>query len=69
VSARNLAIGVVVLAVLAAGGDFIYHRHGHFDFEEIPGFFSALGLVGGLVMVALGLAARTLLRRDVEDAP
>lgn len=66
---KRLAYAVVVLAALGVGADFLVHRHGHFDFEEIPGFFAAVGLFGGLLMVALGVAARELLLRGEEGAP
>ena len=38
--------------------DFFYHRHGHFEIEELPGFFA----VYGFVMFSLIIFLATLLR-------
>ena len=46
------------------GGDFVYHKHVHFDFEAWPGFYAVVGFVSyvGLVFTAKGL--RRLLKRE-----
>jgi len=51
------------LAVLLAV-DFFVAKHGHFAWEEAPGFYAAYGFIGcvGLIFVAKGL--RYLVKRD-----
>jgi len=43
--------------------DFTFEKHGHFDIENVPGFFGAYGFVmfTGLILAAKGL--RVLIKR------
>ena len=51
----------VVLADFGA-----YHKHGHFDFEELPGFNAAFGFLAYVGLVLSATQLRKLLKRD-ED--
>ena len=53
------------LAVLCLGlflADFVYHRHGHFMIEEVPGFFA----IYGFIMFSLIILGATILRFFVK---
>ena len=69
---RNVVKIIRVLFVLCAllvGIDLVYHKHGHFSFEEWPGFFAVFGVVAcvGLAMVARGLRVLLKRREDYYD--
>jgi len=60
---------VWALVILCAGltlADFFYHKHSHFEIEQVPGFYGFYGFImcAALVIAAKGL--RVLLKRD-ED--
>lgn len=57
---------LAVVCALLFVGDFLYHKHVHFDFEGWTGFYPAAGFFSyvGLVFTAKGL--RRLLKRE-ED--
>ena len=46
--------------------DFVYHKHGHFSFEEIIGFHAGFGFVAYVGLVLLATQLRRVLKRD-ED--
>ena len=48
------------------GADFFYHKHGHFDFENIPGFYLFYGFIAYAVIVLSAKQLRKILQRD-ED--
>lgn len=50
-----------VLSVLA---DFIWSRHGHFDFEEIPGFYAIFGFLAYCIILLSAKQLRRLIKRD-----
>ncbi len=61
---------VKILLTLLFGGclalviiNFFVHKHAHFSWEERLGFYAAYGL---LACVALGLAAKFILRKTVK---
>ncbi len=58
-----------VLCALLVGIDLVYHKHGHFPFEEWPGFFAVFGVVAcvGLAVVARGLRVLLKRREDYYD--
>ena len=57
-----LAIACIVVFLL----DFTYEKHGHFDMENLPGFFAIYGFISftGLILVAKAL--RVMIKRP-ED--
>jgi len=65
-SAGKLFWGLAVVCGLLFLLDFTYEHHGHFDIENIPGFYGIYGFVmfTGLILVAKAL--RVLIKRP-ED--
>lgn len=43
--------------------DFTYHKHGHFSFEEIPGFHAGFGFLAYVGLVLTSTQLRKLLKR------
>ena len=78
-SANKIFWGLTVACVLLFLADFTYEKHGHFQIEDIPGFYGIFGFVmfTALILAAKGL--RILIKRpedyygdkavDVEDYP
>ena len=58
------AVAVICLAVLAA--DFFYEKHGHYSWEEWPGFYALFGFLSFVVIDIGGKGLRKLVMRD-ED--
>jgi len=58
------AVAVICLAVLAA--DFFYEKHGHYSWEEWPGFYALFGFLSFVVIDVGGKVLRKLVMRD-ED--
>ena len=63
---RKVYVGLWVVCILLAALDLFYDNHGHYDFEELPGFSAVFGFVAcvGLVLASKGL--RRIVMRD-ED--
>ena len=60
------------LLVICAGlvlADLAYHKHGHFDFETLPGFHAGFGFLAyvGLVLAATQLRRLIKRREDYYD--
>jgi len=56
-SANKIFWGLAVFCALLFLADFTYHKHGHFEIEDFPGFY---GLYGFVMFTLLILAAKTL---------
>jgi hypothetical protein len=76
-NSRILVIALVVVCVLLTLSDLLYHKHGHFGFDEWFGFYSLFGFVVYATVVLLAKALRTVIKRpedywgeysvDIED--
>lgn len=78
-SAMKIVWALAVACLLLFLADFTYEKHGHFDVENLPGFFAGYGFImfTGLILAAKGL--RVLIKRredfygdkavDREDYP
>ncbi len=58
-----------VLILICIGlffSDFIYARHGKFEFEQYWGFYGAFGFIAFCIVIFGAKALRTLIKRD-ED--
>ena len=58
------AVAVICLVVVAA--DFFYEKHGHYSWEEWPGFYALFGFISCVVLVIAAKGLRKILMRD-ED--
>ncbi len=56
-----LLVAACILSVLA---DFVWSRHGHFSFEEIPAFYAVYGFVAYCFIVLSAKQLRRILKRD-----
>ncbi len=65
-SANKIFWALAVVCGLLFAADFTFEKHGHFDVENLPGFFGFYGFImfTGLILAAKGL--RVLIKRD-ED--
>ena len=59
---RMLAL-VCALAVVA---DLFYEKHGHYSWENFPGFYALFGFVSCVILVLAATQLRRILQRD-ED--
>ncbi|MGB0921122.1 MAG: hypothetical protein ACPG06_03565 [Alphaproteobacteria bacterium] len=58
-----------IVGLICAGlvvGDFLYHKHGHFEIENVPVFYGLYGFVAFIFVVFVGVGLRKILMRD-ED--
>ena len=65
-SANKIFWALVIVCVLLFLADFTYAKHGHFEVEDLPGFYGVFGFVmfTALILIAKGL--RVLIKRP-ED--
>ena len=62
----RLISALVGFCVLLVGADFTYDKHGHYDFEQIPGFHAAFGFVSFVLLVLAATQMRKVVMRS-ED--
>ena len=67
-NARNLFRALIAVCIVLVGVDVahLYHRHGHFAWEEWPAFHAWFGFVVFVAVVYAGKLLRRLVMRD-ED--
>ena len=58
------AVAIICLGVVAA--DFFYEKHGHYSWEEWPGFYALFGFISCVLLVIAAKGLRKILMRD-ED--
>ena len=63
---RWIIIGLLVICGSCVLIDFFYEKHGHLDFENIPGFHAVYGFISFWFLVLLAKPMRKLLIRS-ED--
>ena len=59
---RSLALVCALVVVV----DFFYEKHGHYSWENFPGFYALFGFVSCVVLVLAATQLRRILKRD-ED--
>ena len=64
--AKTLIIGLYIICAALLLVEFLYHRHGHFDFELWFGFYAGFGLLAYLFIVLSATQLRKWLQRS-ED--
>ncbi len=57
-------LGIICALVVAA--DFFYEKHGHYSWEDFPGFYALFGFVSCVALVLAATQLRRILKRD-ED--
>jgi len=63
----QLIIAILIVSCVALFAvDFFYHKHGHFDFEQWPGFFAWFGFLSYCTIVLSSKQMRKLIGRK-ED--
>jgi hypothetical protein len=63
-SASKVLWGLVGVCFLLFAYDFTFEKHGHFDVEDLPGFFGVYGFVSFTGLILLAKALRALIKRD-----
>jgi len=60
---RRIHNVLAVFCGLLVLGDFLYHKHAHFDFEAWPGFYAAAGFLSYVSLVTVAKGLRKLIKR------
>ncbi|MEE9315147.1 MAG: hypothetical protein V3V02_10910 [Rhizobiaceae bacterium] len=63
---KRMIIGLGILCLLLFLGDFIIHRHGHFEIEAFPGFYGVFGFLAFSFIIFATKVLRMVIGRD-ED--
>ena len=61
---RLIVLALAIICVLLFLADFFYHKHGHFDFEQWPGFYAWYGFLSYCTIVLTAKQIRKLIGRD-----
>jgi len=62
----KLITSLIAFCVFLVGLDFTYEKHGHYGFEQIPGFHAAFGFVSFVLLVLAATQMRKVVMRS-ED--
>lgn len=67
----KIVYGLYTLCALLFVSDLVYHKHAHFAFENIFGFYGLFGFLGSVTLVLLAKQLRKVLMRpeDYYDEP
>ncbi len=70
---RLIVWSLVVICIALVIADFLYHKHGHFDFEMWPAFYAWYGFLSYCFIVLSAKQIRKLIGRketyyDAEDS-
>ncbi len=63
---EKIVRALFVLTGLTMAADFAYHKHGHFGFENIPGFHAFWGFGSFVFLVLVAIQLRKVVMRDEE---
>jgi hypothetical protein len=63
---RLIYIVLIVVCVLTALIDFVYHRHAHFGFEKTHTFYALFGFVASIGLILAAKQLHNILKRE-ED--
>ena len=64
--ANKLTYALVGISLALAASDFLYHKHGHYDFEQWPAFYAWFGALSCLGLVFGAAVLRRVVMRDEE---
>lgn len=65
-SATKIVTALAVVCVLLGLADFTYHKHVHFEIEEIPNFYGFYGFIMFSALILAAKVLRTIIKRP-ED--
>ena len=78
-NSNKICLALVSLCLALFLADFTYDKHGHFNIEEIPGFYGVYGFFMFTTLILVAKALRTIIKRpenyygdkaiDGEDYP
>jgi hypothetical protein len=63
---RRIVLALFAVCAICVALDFTYTKHGHYAFENIPGFHAAYGFVSCVLLVIAATFMRRFVKRD-ED--
>lgn len=61
---QRVRVGFYVALAFLLAVDFFVSKHGHFPWEEAPGFYAAYGFIGCVGLIFVAKALRLLVKRD-----
>lgn len=62
----KIVYAVVAICLLIEAADLLYHKHPHFAFETIFGFYGIFGFVSCVALVLAARVLRKVVMRDEE---
>lgn len=63
---QKVVWAVVIISIGLGLADFMYHKHGHFEIENVPAFYGIFGFLAFIFVVFVGVILRKIIMRD-ED--
>ncbi len=67
---RQMIIGLTIVCALLFLGDFVIDRHGHFELEELPGFYGIFGFLAfSFIIFATKILRMIIGRKENYYAP
>ncbi len=60
---RHLMTGLYIICGLLFAADFVLERHAYTALEKIPNFYSLYGFFSYLILLAISLVLRALIKR------
>lgn len=64
--AKKLSLWLVGISALLGLSDFVIHRHGYSEIEEMPLFFAIFGFVAFMAVVGGGVLLRLFISRSKD---
>ena len=63
---RLIIVTLVLVCIALVAVDFFYHKHGHFDFEQWPGFYAWYGFLSYCLIVLSAKQLRKIIGRKEQ---
>lgn len=63
---QKVVWAVIIICIGLGVADFLYHKHGHFEIENVPAFYGIYGFLAFILVVFVGVILRKIIMRD-ED--
>jgi len=65
-SVRTIIRSLILVCSVVVLADLFYEKHGHYSWENFPGFYAIFGFVSCVALVLAATQLRKVLKRD-ED--